>query len=91
MAAWLTSKDKDESDDPEDDLDDLHEPEMAWELFKFMDNTQGDDWQWLPHLFPGGLLSMPAWAMHDLMVLKRAKEITTDMLKPARPEQRGEE
>lgn len=91
MAAWLSKQGQQEYDDPEEELDDFYDVEMSWRVFVFMEQTQGDDWQWLPKLYPGGLLSFPDTMMHDLMNWKRMKEIVSEMLKPAQAEQRGEE
>jgi len=85
MTAWLTQDDESNEIEPEETLDDLYEPELAWAVFKFIENTQGEAWQWLP--MGGGILdqSEPLW--HDLMVLMKAKKIVKDMLKP--PLQKG--
>lgn len=80
MTAWLTRNDESNEEEPEETLDDLYEPELAWNVFMFIENTQGEAWQWLP--MGGGILDQAESLWHDLMVLMRAKKVVKDMLQP---------
>jgi hypothetical protein len=80
MAAWLTKDDESAEEEPEETLADLYDPELAWYVFKMLENTQGDTWQWLP--CGGGILDQPESLWHDLMILMRAKKVVTEMLRP---------
>lgn len=89
MVAWLTRDEESQDIEPDEALDDLYEPELAWAVFKFIENTQGEAWQWLP--MGGGLLDQPESLWHDLMVLERAKGVVKDMLKPSVKPPAGED
>ena len=80
MIAWLSEPEEDPNADEEEGIDDLIDPERAWAVFRFMENTQGDSWQWLPN--KGGILDQDYALWHDLMVLRRAKDIVADMMAP---------
>jgi hypothetical protein len=76
MIAWLQAP---EPEDPEEALDDLYEPELAWQVWQHMKHTQGDEWKFLP--FEGGIMDQPYALWHDLMVLMQVEEIAKDSLK----------